>query len=182
MFIWHLFFVVVLQMGLFLQLCKKMIKEANKMFSEASLEMASSLLKQYLPFPNVWLDCLTQVSLHFSINLLITMFLSWEHHCCLLFQSLSPVNLLQLNGVQPTRLLCPWNFPGKNTGVGCHILLQGIFPTQGSNLCFLPSGFFATEPPGKPRNIITSGKTHAISQTPSPMLFSCLCDLDQQGL
>ena len=32
-----------------------------------------------------------------------------------------------------TRLLCPWNSPGKNTGVGCHSLLQGIFPTQGSN-------------------------------------------------
>ena len=32
-----------------------------------------------------------------------------------------------------TRLLCPWDFPGNNTGVGCHFLLQGIFPTQGSN-------------------------------------------------
>ena len=31
------------------------------------------------------------------------------------------------------RLLCPWDFPGKNTGVGCHFLLQGIFLTQGSN-------------------------------------------------
>ena len=31
------------------------------------------------------------------------------------------------------RLLCPWNFPGKNTGVGCLFLLMGIFPTQGSN-------------------------------------------------
>ena len=29
-------------------------------------------------------------------------------------------------------VLCPWDFPGKNTGVGCHSLLQGIFPTQGS--------------------------------------------------
>ena len=29
--------------------------------------------------------------------------------------------------------LCPWVFPSKNTGVGCHILLQGIFPTQGMN-------------------------------------------------
>ena len=29
--------------------------------------------------------------------------------------------------------LCPWNSPGKNTGVGSHSLLQGIFPTQGSN-------------------------------------------------
>ena len=33
----------------------------------------------------------------------------------------------------PTRLLCPWNFPGKNTGVGCHFLLQWIFTTQGLN-------------------------------------------------
>ena len=30
-------------------------------------------------------------------------------------------------------LLCPWDFPGKNTGMGCHFLLQGIFPTEGSN-------------------------------------------------
>ena len=29
--------------------------------------------------------------------------------------------------------LCPWDFPGKNTGMGCHFLLQGIFPTEGSN-------------------------------------------------
>ena len=34
----------------------------------------------------------------------------------------------------PARPLCPWDSPGKNTGVGCHSLLQGIFPTQGSNL------------------------------------------------
>jgi len=32
-----------------------------------------------------------------------------------------------------TRLLRPWDFLGKSTGVGCHFLLQGIFPTQGSN-------------------------------------------------
>ena len=31
------------------------------------------------------------------------------------------------------RVLRPWDSPGKNTGVGCHFLLQGIFPTQGSN-------------------------------------------------
>ena len=34
-------------------------------------------------------------------------------------------------------LLCPWKFPGKNTGVGCHFLLQGIFPTKGLNLHLL---------------------------------------------
>ena len=35
----------------------------------------------------------------------------------------------------PARLLCPWDFPGWNTAVGCHFLLLGIFPTQGSNPC-----------------------------------------------
>ena len=37
------------------------------------------------------------------------------------------------HGLQPARLLCPWDFPGQNTGVGRHALLQGIFLTQGSN-------------------------------------------------
>ena len=40
---------------------------------------------------------------------------------------------LRLHGLESIRLLCPWNFPGENTGVGCHFLLQGIFPTQGLN-------------------------------------------------
>ena len=39
--------------------------------------------------------------------------------------------------LQFTRLLCPWSSPGKNTGVGRHSLLQGIFLIQGSNLCLL---------------------------------------------
>jgi len=41
------------------------------------------------------------------------------------------------HGLQPTRLLCPWDFPGKSTGVGCHALLQEIFPTNGLNLRLL---------------------------------------------
>ena len=49
--------------------------------------------------------------------------------------------------IQPTRLLCPWDFPGKNTGAGCHFLLQGISPTQGSiphllHLLHWQDGFF----------------------------------------
>ena len=59
------------------------------------------------------------------------------------------------HGLQPTRLLCPWDSPGKNTGVGCHALLQGIFPTQRSNLCLLrllhwQAGSLALAPPEKP--------------------------------
>ena len=34
-------------------------------------------------------------------------------------------------------IICPWDFSGKNIGVGCHLLLQGIFPTQASKLCLL---------------------------------------------
>ena len=41
---------------------------------------------------------------------------------------------LQFHILQPTRLLCPWDFPGKNPAVGCHSLLQEIFLTRGSNL------------------------------------------------
>ena len=51
--------------------------------------------------------------------------------CVLLFATLWTV--------QPARLLCPWDSPGKNTGGGCHILLQGIFPTQGLNLSLMSS-------------------------------------------
>ena len=56
------------------------------------------------------------------------------------------------------RLLCPWDFPSKNTEVGCRALLQGIFPTQGLNLASvspaLGGGFLTTEPPGKPGYIM----------------------------
>ena len=37
------------------------------------------------------------------------------------------------HGLQPASLLCPWDSPGKNTGVGCYALIQRIFPTQGWN-------------------------------------------------
>ena len=46
----------------------------------------------------------------------------------------------QAFGLKTARLFCLWDFLGENTGVGCHFLLQGIFPTQGLNpslLCFL---------------------------------------------
>ena len=64
-------------------------------------------------------------------------------------------NSLQSHGLYPIRLLCPWNSPGKNTGVGCHFLLQGIFRRQGSNHCLLDLLHFQAdslpqEPPGKP--------------------------------
>ena len=50
---------------------------------------------------------------------------------------LSHVRLFATPWLEPTRLLCPWNFSVKNTGVDCHFLLQGIFLTQRSNPCLL---------------------------------------------
>ena len=50
----------------------------------------------------------------------------------------------------PARLFCPWDSPGRNTGVGCHFLLQGIFPTQGiePSSPVLADGLFTTESQG----------------------------------
>ena len=56
----------------------------------------------------------------------------------------------------PSSLLSPWDFPGTNTGVGCHFLLQGIdLPNLGIKPVFpvapaLAGAFFITEPPGNP--------------------------------
>ena len=75
--------------------------------------------------------------------------------CALLHPTLRPC------GLGSTRLLCPWNFAGKNTGAGGHFLLQGIFPTQGSNhisfVACIGSRFFTTSatwetPPSKVGN------------------------------
>ena len=63
------------------------------------------------------------------------------HMCvCASFSVMS--SSLWPHSLQPTRLLRPWDSPGKNTGAGCHFLLQGIFPTQGSNLCLSMGGEF----------------------------------------
>src|SRR5574337_44455 len=69
---------------------------------------------------------------------------------CVLDAQLCPT-LCNPMDYSPARFLCPWDFSGKNTGVGCHFLFQGIFPTQRSNphLPALAGGFFTTEPPGK---------------------------------
>jgi len=71
--------------------------------------------------------------------------------------SQSLLKLMPIESVMSSNhfILCPWDSPGKNTVVGCHFLLQGIFPTQGSNpglLCLLhwQVGSLSLGPPGKP--------------------------------
>ena len=59
------------------------------------------------------------------------------------------VHSLQPHGRFPSRLLVHGDSPSNNTGGGCHVLLQGIFPTQGSNPA-LQAHSLLFEPPGKP--------------------------------
>ena len=58
----------------------------------------------------------------------------------------------QPHGLQPTRLLCPWNSPGKNNGVCCRALFQGNLPNPEIELKSpaLQEDFLPSEPPGKP--------------------------------
>ena len=62
-------------------------------------------------------------------------------------------DFLQLCGLQPTRLLCPWDSPGNNTGVSCHALLQGMLLTQGFNPHLLH------KPPALASSFFTSSAT-----------------------
>ena len=80
-----------------------------------------------------------------------------NHH---VFSCVSHVRLFAI----PWTIVCQaplsWDFPLQDTGVSCHALLLGIFPTQGSNPCLLrlphwQAGSLPAEPPGKPTLIIT---------------------------
>ena len=80
-----------------------------------------------------WTDCEIQYCFHFQGHVRCRdkgicypqKWVKWS--CSVVSDSFRPC------GLQPARLLYPWDFPGKNTGVGCHFLLQGILPTLGSN-------------------------------------------------
>ena len=66
------------------------------------------------------------------------------------------------NSLRPHGLYSPWDSPGQNTGVGCHFVLQGIFPTQGSNPLLLHPlhWHFTTVPPAKPQWVRGGGESH----------------------
>ena len=98
-------------------------------------------------------------------------------------KSLSHVWLFGTQGLQPTRLLHPWNFPGKNTGVGCHFLLQENFPTQGSNLVLPHSRQTLCHLSHKDRAILLLRYTKNVCESESHTVVSdslwphCLCSL-----
>ena len=134
----------------------------------------------------------------FPMNRFIsTIFLDsiYMHYCMMLvflfltYFMLSPFSHVQLFAtlwtVALARLLCPWDSPGKNTGVDCHALLQGIFPIQGSNphlLCLLhwQACSLPLVPPGKP-SWLTSlciKRGFAVKRSWNCPAFTVLCLFD----
>ena len=101
----------------------------------------------------------TKPGLQFCLNIFPFTALTLQFHLfsplwlSLFGHSIMP-NSLWPHGLWPTRLPCQWDFPGKNTGVGCYFLLQGNLPDRGLNLLCLSLAFtgrfFSTVPPGKP--------------------------------
>ena len=105
----------------------------------------------------------------------------WTHtHVCVcvcVLSHFSRVDSLWPSGPSPTRLLCPWDSPGKNTGVGCHTLLQGIFQVLGLNLRSLKSPelvgmYFTSSSTWKSR---THNSSRSVSHLSTAMKGVCRC-------
>ena len=79
----------------------------------------------------------------------------------------------------PSRLLCPWDSPGVNTEVGCHFLLHGALPTQGSNSSFLRllhgrAGSLPLVPPAKQPYILMNNSRHGVAKKNIPFCLTLL--------
>ena len=97
----------------------------------------SKIVSQPLLPHSVWFSPLPDVQLSLNYYLVITQNFFRKKFLCICVSCSVVSDSLRPHELQPTRLLCPWDFPGKNTRVGCHFLLQRIFPTQGLNLLLL---------------------------------------------
>ena len=75
-------------------------------------------------------------------------------HVCLFSVTSVMSSSLEPHGLQSARLLCPWDSSGKNTGVGCHFFLQGIFLAQGLNqgLLYCRQFLYCLSHQGSPRD------------------------------
>ena len=103
----------------------------------SSIFLLSNLLEHCSVISSQWI-CL---KLDWSLKINVKMFsifpsclygLMGNAYCCCCLVAKSCPILLRPQRLQPTKVLCPWDFPGKNIGRGCHFFLHGIFPTKGS--------------------------------------------------
>ena len=104
---------------------------------------------------------LLPISLLHILELFIFLCMATSLTCCCCSVAKSCPTLC---GLQSTRLLCSWDFPGKNNWVGCHFLLQGIFQNQGLNLCLLHCRWILYHWATRKTNI--SHYARAVSQLP----------------
>ena len=107
--------------------------KCHEIFSQFSSVQSLSRVRL---FATPWITA-RQASL-WNLTYLQIFFNHWKCKNCsciivLLFSHSVISDSLGTPWTEPTRPLCPWDFPGKNTVVGCHYLLQGIFLTQGLN-------------------------------------------------
>ena len=105
--------------------------------------VCSLSLHLYSCLVNMLINSLSQLSLSFILQLI---------NSC--YESCSGVS----GSLRPHGQYSLWNSPGENTGVGSLSVLQGIFPTQGSNpgLPALHADSLPAEPPGKPSYLLSS--------------------------
>ena len=87
-----------------------------------------------------------------NVNTVISPWPRCQSRACMLTH-VSHVWLLGTSWTMAHQAPLSWDSPGKNTGMGCHSLLQGILPIQGSNLCLLhwQAGSLPVASPGKPQ-------------------------------
>ena len=115
------------------------------------------------------MQCYLRINFHFSLRL-------FQMGKCLNVCVLVSQSCLTLcDPMEWARLLCSWNSLGKSTGVGSHSLLQGIFPTQGSNLGLPHCRRFFSIWATKEAHLVYSVTISCISLPPdSPLIWLCV--------
>ena len=115
---------------------------------------SESLRKRSLSCVNINIISVNNILIVGTNNRLFLHYTGFRAPACVFNCSVMSDSLWPL-GLKPASLLCLWDFPGKNTGEGCHFLLQGILPTQRSNPCLLrwQVGSLPLSLQGSPREI-----------------------------
>ena len=101
----------------------------NKLYKFQELKKLQVTLSGVISYFRLYFPASFDLSKHIKDVCLISFILISFSHSVV-------YNSLQPHVLEPTRLLSPWNFPDKNTGVGSHSLLQGIFQTQRLGLLY----------------------------------------------
>ena len=115
-----------------LSLDVKVVNKDSKAYTHSGT-MLTNIMLSFLNWHIIKRDkCIQHQYYLNACSILINLILIITQGACLVPSVMS--NSLQPYGLYPARLLCPWDSPGKNTGMGCQALLQGIFLTQGSKL------------------------------------------------